>query len=145
EYGGGTVMLWDRGTYEPEGGGDEDALRDAYGRGDLKIVFHGERMKGGWVLVRMKREGRPQWLLIKHRDELADSKRDIVAEAATSVTTGRTMEEIGSGRRVWHSNRAALKTAPARAVKKKTAKKGSKATAKKATRSRPAARKARRS
>ncbi len=107
EYGGGTVMLWDRGTYEPEGGGGADALRDGYERGDLKIVMHGKRMKGGWVLVRMRREGgRAQWLLIKHRDELADPDYDVVEEAMTSVASGRTMEEIASRKgRVWRSNR----------------------------------------
>src|SRR6266568_7154268 len=51
EYGGGTVMLWDRGTYEAEGGGGAEALREGYQRGDLKIVLHGKRLKGGWVLV----------------------------------------------------------------------------------------------
>jgi bifunctional non-homologous end joining protein LigD len=108
EYGGGTVMLWDRGTYEPEGGGGADALRDAYERGDLKILMHGKRMKGGWVLVRMRREaGRAQWLLIKHRDEIADPDYDVVEEAVTSVASGRTMEEIASRKgRVWRSNRA---------------------------------------
>jgi bifunctional non-homologous end joining protein LigD len=115
QYGGGTVMLWDRGTYEPEGGGGEEALRDGYARGDLKIVLHGKRLTGGWVLVRMRRDegGRAQWLLIKHRDEHADPDYDVVADVQTSVTTGRTMEEIASGRkRVWNSNRAAA--APAR-------------------------------
>jgi bifunctional non-homologous end joining protein LigD len=108
EYGGGTVMLWDRGTYEPDGGGGANALRDGYERGDLKIVMHGKRMKGGWVLVRMRREaGRAQWLLIKHRDELADPDYDVVEEAVTSVASGRTMEEIASRKgRVWRSNRA---------------------------------------
>lgn len=110
QYGGGTVMLWDRGTYEPEGGGGEEALRDGYARGDLKIVLHGKRLEGGWVLVRMRRDeenGRAQWLLIKHRDEHADADYDVVDDVQTSVTTGRTMEEIASGRRrVWNSNRA---------------------------------------
>jgi bifunctional non-homologous end joining protein LigD len=65
-------------------------------------------MKGGWVLVRMRREaGRAQWLLIKHRDELADPDYDVVEEAVTSVASGRTMEEIASRKgRVWRSNRA---------------------------------------
>ena len=98
EYGGGTVMLWDRGTYEAENGGGVDALREGYERGDLKFVLHGERLRGGWVLVRMKRPGRPQWLLIKHRDETATSSRDVVEEETTSVTTRRTMEEIAAGR-----------------------------------------------
>jgi bifunctional non-homologous end joining protein LigD len=99
EYGGGTVMLWDRGTYAPENGGGEDAVRDGYERGDLKIVFDGKRMLGSWVLVRTRTDprGRAQWLLIKHRDQVATSEIDVVAEAMTSVTTGRTMEEIAAG------------------------------------------------
>ena len=113
EYGGGTVMLWDQGTYVAEGhtaDESEEVLREAYQKGDLKITFFGERMQGSWVLVRMKynREGysgKPQWLFIKHRDEQA-STDDIVADNMTSVETGRTMDEIASGKsRVWHSNR----------------------------------------
>src|SRR5688572_4549138 len=115
EYGGGTVMLWDRGTYAPEksSGDDEETLRAGYARGDLKITFFGERMRGSYALVRMKysRDGstsaKPQWLFIKHRDEFA-SADDIVADNMTSVESGRTMEEIASGKsRVWHSNRGA--------------------------------------
>jgi bifunctional non-homologous end joining protein LigD len=108
QYGGGTVMLWDRGTYEPEGGGGEAALREGYERGDLKFILHGERLEGGWVLVRMRRGegGRAQWLLIKHRDETADDAYDVTAEVMTSVASGRTMEEIaGRKGRVWNSNR----------------------------------------
>ena len=108
QYGGGTVMLWDRGTYEPESEGGEQALRDGYERGDLKFILHGKRLQGGWVLVRMRREsGRAQWLLIKHRDETATESYDVTAEVTTSVASGRTMEEIAkrSGR-VWNSNRA---------------------------------------
>jgi len=99
EYGGGTVMLWDRGTYEAENGGGVEALREGYERGDLKFVLHGKRLEGGWVLVRMKRPGRPQWLLIKHRDEFASTKHDVVEEKTTSVATGRTMEEISAGKK----------------------------------------------
>jgi bifunctional non-homologous end joining protein LigD len=105
EYGGGTVMLWDRGTYEAEDGGGVESLRRGYEKGDLKIVMHGTRLEGGWVLVRMQRPGRPQWLLIKHRDDYADPERDVTADEVTSVMTKRTMEQIASGRRVWHSNR----------------------------------------
>jgi bifunctional non-homologous end joining protein LigD len=109
QYGGGTVMLWDRGTYEPESGGGDEALREGYKRGDLKIILHGERLNGGWVLVRMRRgeSARAQWLLIKHRDETADATKDVTAEEMTSVTTGRTMEQIASENgAVWNSNRA---------------------------------------
>jgi bifunctional non-homologous end joining protein LigD len=108
QYGGGTVMLWDRGTYEAESGGGEDALREGYERGDLKFILHGKRLEGGWVLVRMRRgeSGRAQWLLIKHRDETADPDYDVTAEVTTSVTSGRTMEEIANrSGRVWNSNR----------------------------------------
>jgi bifunctional non-homologous end joining protein LigD len=114
EYGGGTVMLWDKGTYSSDkaapGEKAEDAVREGLRKGDLKISFHGERLNGSFALVRMKFEERsssdkPQWLLIKHRDEFA-SDSDVVADNMTSVTTGRTMEEIAEGRgRVWKSNR----------------------------------------
>lgn len=119
EYGAGTVMLWDRGTYEAEDGGGVDSIRDGYERGDLKIVLHGKRMLGGWVLVRMRRAGpRNQWLLIKHRDEFASAKIDAVGKALTSVTTDRMMEEIANGRkRVWRSKHAGKKAAPKKAAR----------------------------
>jgi bifunctional non-homologous end joining protein LigD len=114
EYGGGTVMLWDRGSYSSDTATspdeEEDAIREGLKRGDLKITFHGERLRGSFALIRMKfaRDGsssKPQWLLIKHRDEFA-SQEDVVADKMTSVESGRTMEEIASGRsRVWRSNR----------------------------------------
>jgi bifunctional non-homologous end joining protein LigD len=107
QYGGGTVMIWDRGTYEAESGAGADGIREGYKRGDLKIIMHGERMQGSWVLVRTRRDpkGRNQWLLIKHRDHLAMEGADIVAAVQTSVVTGRTMDEIAKGNRVWNSNR----------------------------------------
>ncbi|MDB4877087.1 MAG: uncharacterized protein JWM41_3533 [Gemmatimonadetes bacterium] len=140
QYGGGTVMLWDRGTYEPEGGGGADAVRDGYERGDLKIVMHGKRLQGGWVLVRMRRDesGRAQWLLIKHRDDTANPKYDVTEEITTSVASGRTMDQIAGGKsRVWNSNRDEKPAAKKKSgAKKSGAKKTSakKATAKKATR-----------
>ena len=120
EYGGGTVMLWDRGTYEPEKGGGEDGVREGYKKGDLKIVFHGKRMKGSWVLVRTRGwgsgggAGKPSWLLIKHRDEHAQPGDALVEQHTTSVVTNRTMEEIGGAqkKKVWHSNRAAEDSSP---------------------------------
>jgi bifunctional non-homologous end joining protein LigD len=114
EYGGGTVMLWDNGWYEPEKGGGEDGVREGYRKGDLKVVFHGKRMKGSWVLVRTRGWGsssassKPSWLLIKHRDEHAEPGDALVERHTTSVTTKRTMEQIGGAvkQRVWHSNRS---------------------------------------
>lgn len=106
EYGGGTVMLWDQGTFKPIG----DA-RAGLRKGDLKFELRGKRLKGSFALVRMR--GRPNekgenWLLIKHRDEAAKqgSKDTIVRMHETSVATGRSMEEIAEGNAVWHSNRS---------------------------------------
>ena len=114
EYGGGTVMLWDRGTYGApglSGAAGVHALRDGYARGRLDLVMHGKRLRGGWALVRMREtSGKPQWLLIKRDDDTADSSRDVTAEVTTSVDSGRTLDEITAGKgkkRVWHSNREA--------------------------------------
>jgi bifunctional non-homologous end joining protein LigD len=126
EYGGGTVMLWDRGTYSSDAATspeeEEDAIRDGLKRGDLKITFHGQRLRGSFALIRMKfarnssSSSKPQWLLIKHRDEFA-TEEDVVADNMTSVDSGRTMEEIASGKsRIWNSNRAP-KAKPARSTK----------------------------
>jgi bifunctional non-homologous end joining protein LigD len=110
EYGGGTVMLWDRGTYR-YGGDAPDALeglRGGYAKGDFKFVLQGKRLRGSWVLVRTRRgsPNRAQWLLIKHRDDEAAPGSDVTSEYDTSVATGRTMDEIATGRRrVWHSSR----------------------------------------
>jgi bifunctional non-homologous end joining protein LigD len=110
EYGGGTVMLWDKGTYT-YGGTDPDpleGLRRGFQKGDFKFVLQGKRLRGSWVLVRTRRDprNRAQWLLIKHRDEYAVPGSDVTAEHQTSVVSGRTMEEIAGGRsKVWHSNR----------------------------------------
>jgi bifunctional non-homologous end joining protein LigD len=112
EYGGGTVLLWDRGTYTYGGSDTEpiEGLRRGYEKGDLKFVLNGKRLKGSWVLVRMRRDqpGRAQWLLIKHRDEYAVPGSDVGAEHQTSVATRRSMEQIAAGKnRVWSSNRPA--------------------------------------
>ncbi len=118
EYGGGTVMLWDRGTYRPEtpvrGEDPQEQLRAAYDKGDLKFFLKGERLHGGFVLVRMKRPGRPQWLLIKHRDDEAEPGSDVVKKVKTSVKTGRTMDEIAAGKRKRRSGTATLKKAGGR-------------------------------
>lgn len=95
QYGGGTVMLWDRGTWESD---DPEA---GFKKGDLKFTLHGEKLHGSWVLVRMRhdRSGgkRTNWLLIKHRDEYASEDEDILAEDK-SVASGRAMEQIAGGK-----------------------------------------------
>ena len=102
EYGGGTVMIWDRGVYTFAGDDPDPVaqLRAGYAKGDMKFVLLGERLKGSFVLARMRRGSpdKPQWLLIKHKDEYARRGSDIVAEELTSVTTDRTMAEIAKAR-----------------------------------------------
>ena len=101
EYGGGTVMLWDRGSYRYDGDDPDpiEGLRQGYAKGELKFVLDGKRLQGSWVLVRTRRGSpkRAQWLLIKHRDASAEPGSDVGAEHTTSVATGRTMEEIAEG------------------------------------------------
>jgi bifunctional non-homologous end joining protein LigD len=99
EYGGGTVMIWDRGTYTFWDDDDDDPvarLREGYAHGDLKFVLNGRRVKGSWVLVRTHRgsDEKPQWLLIKHRDAFARPGSDIVEEQQRSVVSRRTMTGI---------------------------------------------------
>ena len=97
-------MIWDRGTYTYGGSDDVDpveALRRGYAKGDFKFVLDGERLTGSWVLVRTRR-GDPKralWLVIKPRDDAAERGSEVVEEYQTSVTTGRTMDEIAAGRK----------------------------------------------
>jgi bifunctional non-homologous end joining protein LigD len=93
EYGGGTVMLWDRGTWTPEDPDVDAALKN----GELKFTLHGKKLRGSWVLVRTKLgyggSKKPQWLLIKHRDRYV-STEDILTEKPRSILTRRTLAEI---------------------------------------------------
>jgi bifunctional non-homologous end joining protein LigD len=93
EYGGGTVMLWDRGIWEP----DEPTVAAALRKGELKFTLRGRKLRGSWVLVRTKGGfgggGRSAWLLIKHRDRYA-SADDITAEKPRSVASRRLMASI---------------------------------------------------
>ncbi len=110
EYGGGTVMIWDRGHWVPEGDPHK-----GYAKGHLVFDLDGEKLHGRWHLVRMQRRANDRhenWLLIKGKDEEAHSGRDadILEREPRSAATGRTMEEIAGGKgrkRVWHSNRSA--------------------------------------
>jgi bifunctional non-homologous end joining protein LigD len=110
EYGGGTVMLWDQGTYAPDelppGADPQDAVRDGLRKGKLAFTLRGERLAGSFALVRTDAGTKPKWLLIKHRDRDARVGSDVVADAATSVVSGRTMDEIAAADdRAWHSPR----------------------------------------
>jgi bifunctional non-homologous end joining protein LigD len=99
EYGGGTVMVWDYGTWEPE----QDDVDAAIAKGDLKFTLHGKKLKGSWVLVRTRgfgsSSGKSSWLLIKHRDQYA-STEDIAETQPYSAKSKRLLADIardGSG------------------------------------------------
>ena len=111
EYGGGTVMLWDEGRWIPERGKDPSKTIE---EGHLHFALDGERMKGEWVMFRLK--GRPgdrqePWMLKKVTDEFAKPEEGdaLVEQCVTSVTTGRSMAEIAAGADVWKSNRGGQK------------------------------------
>ena len=113
EYGGGTVMLWDKGEWEAVGGKDPTRTIED---GHVHIILHGERMKGEWLLVRMKPrpgEKRENWLLRKVEDNHAGSSGGLVDKALTSVSSGRTMVQIAdSDDPVWHSDAEKAKADP---------------------------------
>jgi bifunctional non-homologous end joining protein LigD len=135
QYGGGTVMIWDREYWTPE---SDESPEQALKTGTLKFRLDGEKLRGSWVLVRMKRDRsggkRTNWLLIKHRDEFArENDGDAILEEDRSVASGRTMDQIAAGKgpspkpfmlktkkapppdAVWNSNRT--ETAKVRASK----------------------------
>lgn len=108
QYGGGTVMVWDQGTWEPQAitSDIDDALRS----GSLKFVLHGEKLKGKWALIRMggkaARESKPNWLLIKEHDdyERASDVPAVTVAEPNSIVTGRDLDEIANSQdHVWNS------------------------------------------
>ena len=122
EYGGGPVMIWDEGTWEPIGDLDEGLAK-----GDLKFRLHGSRLKGDWVLVRMKKDRtggkRENWLLIKKRDDYAGDGDEPTETYDTSVKSGRNMDQILTGdSAIWTSNKAQKKTLVPRAKRAATTK-----------------------
>jgi bifunctional non-homologous end joining protein LigD len=110
EYGGGPVMIWDRGTWQPLNDPDEGLAK-----GDLKFRLHGDRLNGDFVLVRMKPRkgdrGRENWLLIKKRDAFAGDGDEPTEVYDTSVKSGRTMDEIQHGESAVWSSQAEKKSA----------------------------------
>ena len=102
-YGAGTVMLWDTGTWEPDG----DARR-GLADGKIAFVLHGERLRGRWALVRVRPDDkarkakRENWLLIKELDEYANQEPDLLDATTVSVVSGRALAEIGAAGEDWH-------------------------------------------
>ena len=104
EYGAGTVMVWDRGTWTPA----EADVRASLRRGELKFALAGKKLRGGWVLVRTRGRvvaRRPAWLLIKHHDAAA-SAQDVTETRPRSAVSGRTLAEIA-----WHGGGDVAKAA----------------------------------
>jgi bifunctional non-homologous end joining protein LigD len=153
QYGGGTVQLWDRGFWRPEG---ELSAEAQLKKGELKFQIAGERLQGSFVLVRMKfdrnRGKRTNWLLIKHRDAYAKDAKGVEAlmDEDRSVASGRPMAAIAAGKgrapqpfmmsgkvakadAVWNSNREPVEEASATEDKKARAKKSARPRAKKAS------------
>jgi bifunctional non-homologous end joining protein LigD len=142
QYGGGTVMLWDEGTWEPI----EDP-EVGFKEGKLKFFVHGKRLQGGFALVRLRsdigrKQGKENWLLIKEKDDHARPGEggDLVGSQLTSVRSEREMEEIALTPAEWHSN----ETVEANVKRLKTVKRASTArrgARQRSTSSRPAAKK----
>ncbi len=121
QYGAGTVMVWDRGTWIPQG----DPV-EGYAKGRLKFQLDGEKLKGGWTLVRTHGSkygnGKQAWLLIKENDEFARRGVDarVVETEPDSVISGRSLDDIARNREhVWHSNRSVAENVRAGAVSTK--------------------------
>ncbi|MEO8377317.1 MAG: DNA ligase D, partial [Candidatus Sumerlaeota bacterium] len=123
EYGGGTVMLWDRGTWEPL----EDPVAGMKS-GMLKFLLHGERLKGKWALIQMngpRNESGKSWLLVKEKDEEVkpESKFIITDKFTKSVASNRTMDEIAGGDREWGPKGERKKKAAPKSITKTASKK----------------------
>jgi bifunctional non-homologous end joining protein LigD len=106
EYGGGQVIVWDEGDYSPDESGRllfegragaEQRMAAGLAAGKLSFTLHGHKLRGSWTLFKMKGRGENNWLLMKHRDEFADTQKDILAEDA-SVRSGLTIEDLKAGR-----------------------------------------------
>jgi bifunctional non-homologous end joining protein LigD len=104
QYGAGQVIVWDRGIYSPDDNGKlyfndriraVERMRKGLSSGKISILFRGNKLKGSWTLIKMKRDQK-SWLLIKHRDKHADPHRDILSPGA-SVISGLTIDDLKSG------------------------------------------------
>jgi DNA ligase D-like protein (predicted 3'-phosphoesterase) len=96
-YGAGAVIVWDAGTYRNLD--QERSMHDALESGHAKVWLEGEKLVGGWTLQRTRGGAKPQWLLIKRRDEKADARRNPHSTQPKSVKTGRTVEQVARTKR----------------------------------------------
>lgn len=121
EYGGGTVMVWDYGTYKPE---ETTNVSEALRKGELKFSLNGKKLKGSWVLVRTRER---QWLLLKHRDYYT-TEEEVTELAPVSILTRRTLAEIAEdeGGNVKKAATGDPKKIPPRSGVKRRSKRGKK-------------------
>ncbi len=100
QYGGGTVMIWDRGTFKnlkKNKDGNPISLSESYKMGTLEFWLEGEKLQGGYALIKMKSGNmKGNWLLVKMRDEEADARRNPVSTQPKSAATGRSLKEIAT-------------------------------------------------
>lgn len=100
EYGGGTVMIWDKGTIESnkkDDAGNLISLEDSFKKGSIEVTLQGEKLHGGYNLIEMKGgKMKGNWLLMKQDDEYADARRNPVNTQSQSVVSGRSLEEIAN-------------------------------------------------
>jgi bifunctional non-homologous end joining protein LigD len=121
QYGSGTVLLWDRGIWIPEGDAEAD-----YKRGRLKFQLEGNKLKGGWMLIRTRsdKNRKESWLLIKEKDDAARVGSRITEERGESVASGRGIEEIAKNKdRIWHSAKSVKENVKAGAIRPRAKKK----------------------
>lgn len=93
-YGAGAVIVWDRGTYRQIDG--DGSMAEALRAGHASFWLEGEKLRGGWTLQRTRAGEKPQWLLIKRRDEGADARRNPVSAQPESVLSGRTIDDVAA-------------------------------------------------
>jgi DNA ligase D-like protein (predicted 3'-phosphoesterase) len=94
-YGAGAVVVWDNGTYENLN--EDESMADGLKRGHLSFRLDGQKLRGGYTLQRTSDDEKPQWLLIKRRDDEADARRNPVSTQPESVISGRTIEQVRDG------------------------------------------------
>jgi DNA ligase D-like protein (predicted 3'-phosphoesterase) len=93
-YGAGAVIVWDTGTYRNLD--DQQSMANAIAAGHVKVWLEGEKLSGGWTLQRTHQGEKPQWLVIKRRDEQADARRNPASTQPKSVKSGRTVEQVAA-------------------------------------------------
>jgi DNA ligase D-like protein (predicted 3'-phosphoesterase) len=94
EYGGGSVIVWDTGTYQNVTGDGDTPITEGFEKGHVTVLLEGQKLRGTWALTRFR--GNDQWLLVKTKDDSADARRNLVKSQPQSVKSGRTIDEVAA-------------------------------------------------